>query len=88
MRSGQKIPARIQNAPELLFGLEFYFQAFQDLQRERPAGMGLSPIPFQAMISYSKWLNLTPSEEADLIVHVRALDQTFLEFHRKKSENG
>lgn len=58
-------------------GFDFYFDALGELSTARPAGMGLSPIPFTAIVEYFKMYELRDFDEFTYII--RRLDNTFLE---------
>lgn len=84
MRFGKPLPERIQNAPELALGLEFYYNAFDQLGRERPAGLGLSFIPLSSIIYYAQWVGLSESETQDFIVLIQKLDEAFIRWRQQK----
>lgn len=86
MATGQPLPAKIANAPELELGLHFYMLAFNDLESERPVGMDVGPIPRSAMRDYAIELDLTDEEFDDLYHHVRALDIAYLKHRAKKNK--
>lgn len=88
MRENLPLPARIQNAPELDDGLEFYLGAFFDLNSERSVGMDLGPIPWRAVHEYGQWLRLTDEELEDLHYHVKALDEAYIEHQREKRKSS
>lgn len=78
-----RIPPRIQNAPELNHGLEFYYRAFSDLTNSRQVGMGLGPICWQSIVDYCRYHELD-REETDTALHfITAMDVAFLEHHAK-----
>lgn len=74
IRSGQPVPDRILNAPILRFGLEFYLQAFFDLDSERSQGMGLGRIPWLAIKAYAAHYDLDDEQSDALIYFIRAMD--------------
>jgi hypothetical protein len=84
MREGLPLPQRIENAPELAPGLEFYLAAFYELESSRPMGLDVGPIPWTALQDYALSLGLDDEEQDDLKHHVRALDVAYLKHRAKK----
>lgn len=82
------LPDKIQNAPDLEPGLQFYYSAWQDLHPERVQGMGVGPIPHTSILIYGSSLGLEPDEMDDLKHHIRAMDTEYLKWSRKKSKEG
>lgn len=78
LRSGMQIPDRIKNAPVLRFGLQFYLQAFFDLDSERSQGFGLGRIPWLAIKSYAVFYELDEEQSDCLIYFIRAMDSAHL----------
>lgn len=85
-RSGRDIPDRLKNAPELPLDLQFYFEAFCELNSCRSVGFAPGPIPITAIFAYAEHYGVTGFEEQDLIYYVQVLDRKFLEFADKKSK--
>ena len=81
MRSNQPLPDPIANAPEIPLGLGFFYKAFQELSSERMDG----PIPGSAIRSYNRDEDITGELADDVKYHVRNLDNTLLEYRRKKA---
>jgi hypothetical protein len=71
------------NQPPSPDDLEFYRQAFWDLSPSRPAGMGLSAIPFEAVDRYAERYEVDDFETFHRLI--RAQDRVFLAHH---SETG
>lgn len=82
-RSQLPIPERIKNAPELRIGLQLFMTAFMDLHSCRPAGFGLSPIPWTAIHDYCERLDIIGEQREDLLYHVQALDDAYRLKHKK-----
>lgn len=90
-----KLPKCFQNPPKLDPALVFYFNAFMDLNTCRNNAMSLGPIPWLAIKDYASFYNLANSGEEGVGITpfdvfysiIRALDDAFLEFHRKEAEN-
>jgi hypothetical protein len=74
MRSGQPLPARIANAPQLRLGLSFYLNAFFDLDAERSMGMGIGRIPWSAILQYATYYELDEEQTDRLFYFIRAID--------------
>jgi hypothetical protein len=75
------LPARFADAPELDFGNELFFYAFDELSSCRDTGMGLGPIPLTAILAYSDAYSL---DFEFLTRIIRPLDERFLHYYNKK----
>lgn len=84
MREGLPLPDRIQNAPELLPGLELYWLAFMELTDSRTIGMGLGPIPWKVVHDYCVAYDLDEEQREAMHHHIRELDAAYLEHQRSK----
>lgn len=86
IRRRQPLPDVIANAPQILPGLEMYYEAFSELSTCRSNGMAMGPIPWTAIDQYA----LRHGFEADgfeyLVRMVRALDDAFLAYSQKKAK--
>lgn len=76
--AGLPIPDRIKNAPQLEQGLQIYLQAFFDLDTERSHAMGYVKIPWSAMNSYAKALELDEETRDDLIHLISTMDDAHI----------
>jgi hypothetical protein len=76
----------IANAPQLLMGLEMYYEAFTELSTCRQVGMGMGPIPWTAIDRYGDRYGFQGEGFEYLVRMVRALDDVFLAHSRKKAE--
>jgi hypothetical protein len=85
-RAGRDVPERLKNAPELPLDLQFYFEAFCELNSCRQMGFAAGPIPITAIFAYSEHYGLSAIEEQDLIYYVQVLDRKFLDFAEKKNK--
>lgn len=72
------VPDKIQNAPDLLMGLEFYFQAFIDLTTCRSSGWSPGPIPWGDIEAYAIALGLDEEEADTLHYHMSKMDNAYL----------
>lgn len=85
VRTGQPIPDRIANAPNLTLGLELYFQAFFDLDSERGIGFGaVSRIPFSSIVEYCRAYDFSMDEMEDLIRIIRDMDLAYIHYFSEK----
>lgn len=84
LRRRQPLPDVIQNAPQLLPGLEPYYEAFVELSTCREHGMGLGPIPWTAIDRYGQRHAFVGEGFQYLVRMVRALDDAFLAYSRRK----
>jgi len=77
------LPKAIAEATQLFMGLELYWDAFQELNTCRGAGMGLSPIPWTAMMDYARAYEFDEDQIDDLVFFVREMDSAFIEWYEK-----
>lgn len=86
---GRPLPPEFENAPELLPGLEMYFEAFANLTTCRPIALGMSfvegPIPWTAINDYCIRMGLVGRQRYAMENHVRALDAIYLEKRDKQA---
>jgi len=87
-RRKRPLPERIQNAPDLLTGLELYFDAFIELNTCRQQGWGPGPIPWWCIQEHADFLGLTDEESEDLRYHIRMMDEAFLKHIARKNEKS
>lgn len=66
-------------------GFEFYYDAFQELSTSRSIGLGVGPIPFTAIVEYSRIYELEEFEEFAYII--RKMDNAFLELNAQESNS-
>ena len=75
-RFNRPLPDRIANAPQLKVELQLYFQAFIELESERPEGFsGLRPIPGGAVRQYARDYEFSGDQTEKLIYFVRKMDK-------------
>ena len=85
-RAGIPLPAHLANAPELLPGLDFYYEAFQRLTTSRLMGYAsCGPIPYAAISGYCKDEGIEGEMREDLFYHVERLDAAYISFQTDKS---
>lgn len=81
------LPKYIQEAPELLPGLEFFFEAFFELTGDRAVGMGvLGPIPYSSLRQYAVWHGLEGEDIEEFIFMLRAMDREYLAYNLEEQE--
>lgn len=66
--------------------LDFYVDAFRELSSCRPGGMGLLPIPFTAIVEYSRIYALGDEEEFAWVI--RQMDNTFMRLYAADQKRG
>lgn len=88
MRSGQPLPDRIANAPELVFGLQLYLTAFFDLDAERESSMSIGRIPWSAIDRYARAYDFDESQYEDLHYFVKQMDSKHIERIKAKEPKG
>lgn len=88
-RTGQSIPARIRDAPELKFGLELYWEAFLELSTCRGVvDGGVLPIPFTAIVEYAKIFDFDEEQTSDLLYLIRIMDGVYLTESERRRKHG
>ena len=71
-----------------MLGMELYYNAFAELSTCRQQGMGPAPIPFTAILDYSRCFEFDPEQSDDLFFFVRELDRAFLDYHKEKADRA
>ena len=75
------------NRPQLLPGLDFFFQAFTELQTERQIGMAAGPIPWYSIIKWAEFHGLKDPDDIDVLMrHIRSMETVQRE-HEAKDDN-
>lgn len=85
MRERLPLPDAIQNAPELLPGLDIYLTAFFDLNSSRQYGMTAGPIPWIVINEYCKVNELDPQQRDDMFYFIREMDNHYIKYLSKKN---
>jgi len=78
------LPGKIANAPDLEFGLEFYFFAFKDLNTCRSSGFALGNIPWTAINDYAFSNRLSGVARDDFFFIMDAVDAEYIEWQNSK----
>lgn len=84
MRSGNPLPKRIAEAPELRPHLLLYIQAFFDLDSERSHAMAPTAIPWSKIKDYANAYSFDEEETEDLLFFIRKMDVDHLARIAKK----
>jgi len=79
------VPDRILNAPELLLGLEVYYEAYMELNTCRSVSWSAGPIPWTSVQDYAIINEFTEEEATDLQYFIRKMDHAFLKRMDKKN---
>lgn len=66
----------------------FYVEAFRELSTCRSGGMGLGPIPFTAVVEYTKLHHMEYEEFEEFLYFIREMDRCFLNLEAEKSKAG
>ena len=72
------LPSVIEDCPELIPGLEVFYEAFIELSSCRQSGFGASPIPWDAMNTYADVNKFEGEDKDEFFYFVRALDNHYL----------
>jgi len=83
---GRPLPPKIAQAPVLHPGLELYWTAFHELNTCRSYGFTPGPIPFTAIMDYARAHEFSEDQTETLFHHVRVMDQAYLDYNHRKSE--
>lgn len=67
-------------------GLEFFYDAFRELDSCRPIGFELGPIPFTAIVEYSRIYDVGDFDE--FLQIIRLVDAAYLRIQRSKVEKA
>lgn len=85
-RSRLPLPTKIQNAPELMRGVELYFTAFMELTTCRAIGFGDGPIPWTATQRYCEVNEIEGEQREDLFYLVGYMDAAYLKWRKQQSD--
>ncbi len=89
MRSGEPLPDRIANSPELIEGLQLFLNAFFDLDSERTHALALTPIPWSSIDRYARSYRLSDEQYEDLHFFLRRMDNAHLvRLKQKQPKSG
>jgi hypothetical protein len=88
IRTRSPLPNAIANAPQLLPGLELYYNAFMDLTSCRQMGFGEGPISWLSVAEYCAVHSIEGDQREELFYHIREMDTAYLELRAKQSKRG
>lgn len=74
----------MQNAPELFWGLELYYDAFLDLQSCRSLGMAEGPISWHAIYEYAIRHQFSEGQHDDLQYYISRMDAAYAKHRESK----
>lgn len=86
VQAGDDLPERIKNAPQLWMGLSLYYNAFQELSSCRNHGMGIGPIPWQAINDYCMTYEIEDEQREDMFHYIAVLDTNYRAHVEAKSK--
>jgi len=86
LKDNRAFPEKIQNAPDILLGLNLFYSAFIDLDSCRHSGYEDGPIPWTAIADYCAHKGITGETADDMFFHVRSLDKAFLKHRSDKAK--
>lgn len=82
------LPTKIQNAPELLPGLELYAKAFSALTSSRAMGYGsIGAIPYAAIANYCREEGIDGEMREDLMYLVERMDAVYMRWQTEKAHS-
>jgi hypothetical protein len=73
-----RVPEKLNNVPELRWGLQMYWEAFGDLDTERNHGMGWMYIPWSSIVRYAEFYELDDEQTDRLLTHIQAMDRAYV----------
>jgi hypothetical protein len=85
-----KVPDKFLNEPEVRFGLELYYDAFWELDRDRSHGSGYTHIPWSSIIRYIEVYDLDEDQAERLQAHLKAMDNAYIKAlaDKQDAKNG
>lgn len=86
-RFGGQTPDFIANKPKLAPGLQFFFDAFYDLDTERSLA-DMAPIPWSKIKDYGEYHKLGEEGISDLLYLIREADNAYLSRVCEKRKRG
>jgi hypothetical protein len=81
------LPERIKNAPELLHGLELYYNAFNSLTTSRVMGHGcIGGIPYAAISNFCREEGIEGELRDDLFYLVEHMDAEYIKWQTNRAK--
>lgn len=81
-------PKWIEEKPELLPGLEFYWKAFWELSTCRQVTTAEGPIPWDAMYFWAEKHDINDEEFDRFVTVLKNVDNDYLKYRQKKTGLG
>lgn len=92
LRDKRELPDFIKNSPELITGLELYFNAFLDLENDRSVGFGIGPISWSVINEYCVVNDIVDDQRHAMFYHIRKMDALYIdlmtEISKKDKKTG
>jgi len=83
---GQKVPS-LDNQPQLIDDIAFFFDAFMELSVTRAWGMGPNAITYQEMNAWLDMNQIKSQDEREEFVHyIKHLDMVWMNIRSKKDK--
>lgn len=85
--AGGKVPKALENRPLLLSGLDLYFEAYNELSYDRPAGFDgvAGPIPWSSIIKWCELRGISDINDIGTCIrYIRAMEQKEYEINGNK----
>ena len=84
LKEKRDFPEKIKNAPELINGLDIFWDAFMELSDSRPSGMGYGCIPWVVINQYCRYHKFSADQEEAMHYHLKEMDLVFISHHARK----
>ncbi len=78
------LPPHIENAPELLMGLEHFYEWYIELSTCRPGGFEVMPIPVLVINDFADDLGLDVEEREEFKFFMLSMDNAFRDWNTKE----
>lgn len=86
IRRGQPPPDSIQNAPELMPGLNLYYNAFFALHGCRQLGAAMGPIDWVTVDRYCQRYGIEGEQYEDMHFYIGQMDAAYMKYENDKAE--
>jgi hypothetical protein len=73
--------------PELRWGLELYYDAFWELDKDRSHGSGYTYIPWSSVVRYIQLYELDEDQAERFQAHISAMDNAYITHLVEKHES-
>lgn len=86
LEAGEAPPKALVDRPELSPGLRLYFDAFTDIDKDRPSGLGgIGAIPFTSIDAYARRIGIDAPDEFRMFMHlIQRMDAVLLDDFRRR----